>query len=87
MLIMLWQTELLVLFDWSVTSDSGIFQLVSDGMGLSTQFQKLDLLGTHVMGSYDSFTCRAYPDTDTATSEDIFEGWTGRYTTPLALTS
>ena len=27
------------------------------------------------------------PDTDTGTSEDIFEGWTGRYTSPLALTS
>ena len=37
------------------------------------QFPNFDLLsGTHAMGSQGSLACRAYLDTGTGTSEDVF---------------
>ena len=60
-----------VVVDCGLTSHSAIFQLYSDGTGV--QFPNFDLLpGTHAMGSYGSLACRAYLDTGTGTSEDVF---------------
>ena len=54
-----------------LTSHSAIFQLYSDGTDV--QFPNFDLLpGTHAMGSLGSLACRAYLDTGTGTSEDVF---------------
>ena len=48
-----------------------LFQIYSDGADV--QFPNCDLLpGTHAMGSKGSLACRAYLDTGTGTSEDVF---------------
>ena len=60
-----------VVVDCGLTSHSAIFQLYSDGTDV--QFPNFDLLpGTHTMGSKGSLACRAYLDTGTGTSEDVF---------------
>ena len=60
-----------VVVDCGLTSHSAIFQLYSDGTDV--QFPNFDLLpGTHVMGNKGSLACRAYLDTGTGTSEDVF---------------
>ena len=57
--------------DCGLTSNSAIFQLNSDGTDV--QFRNFDLLpGTHAMDSKGSLACRAYLNTGTGTSEDVF---------------
>ena len=57
--------------DCGLTSHSAIFQLYSDGTDV--QFPNFDLLpSTHAMGSLGFLACRAYLDTGTGTSEDVF---------------
>ena len=60
-----------VVVDCDLTSHSAIFQLYSDRTDV--QFPNFDLLpGTHAMGSWGSLACRAYLDTGTGASEDVF---------------
>ena len=54
-----------------LTSRSAIFQLYSDGTDI--KFTNFDLLpGTQRHGQLGSLACRAYSDTGTGTSENVF---------------
>ena len=58
----------LIVVDCGLTSHPAIFQLYSDGTDV--QFLNFDLHPRH--GQLGSLACRAYLDTGTRTSEDVF---------------